>query len=395
MKLAIMKITLMISLSAFIFGCGDSENDSFVTPPVVTQNVKNIILLIGDGMGEQHRKAARLVKVGSAGKLSMDDMQSSGFLHTYSANSLVTDSAAAATAMATGVKTNNGVIGLDANLDFVPTILEDAKKQGKGVGLVTSAQVTHATPAAFVSHVENRNMMTNIAEHIFNSDIDVLLGGGEDEFLPISESGCYPEDGERGDGRNLIHGFISIGYTYVCDLSSFKTVDATSSTKLLGLFSDEGMIRPFSPSLAEMTQTAIDILSNNSAGFFLMVEGAQIDWASHDNDAANAIFDTVDFDEAVRVAKEFALIDKDTLIIVTADHETGGMSVSRTSSGMPNEDGPFSDIDGGLFYINWSTTGHTSDNVPITSQGPNSELLSGTNDNTFVHRVMYSALISD
>ncbi|MCW8330934.1 alkaline phosphatase [Photobacterium sp. SDRW27] len=392
MEITLLRMFLIISVTTFIFKCGDSQIDSDVIPPPAMPYAKNIIILIGAGMGEEHRKAARLVKVGEAGKLSMDDMPSSGFIQTHSADNFVTDSAAAATALATGVKTNNGVIGLDANLGFVPTILEDAKKQNKLVGLVTTTHVTHATPAGFVAHVENRNLMTNIALQIVDSDIDVLLGGGENEFLTTSENGCYPEAGKRTDGRNLIQQAISIGYTYVCDLSSFRAIDTSSSLKLLGLFGDEGMVRPFSPSLAEMTQSAIDILSKDPNGFFLMVEGGQIDWASHDNDAANAITDTVDFDEAVEVVKQFALTDSNTLIIVTADHETGGMSVSSSSSGLDSEDGPFSSAGGGLFYVNWLTTGHTAVNVPITSQGPRSENLSGVHDNTFVHSVMKNAL---
>ncbi|PSW06190.1 alkaline phosphatase [Photobacterium lipolyticum] len=395
MEITLLRIVLIISVTTFIFKCGDSEIDSVVIPPAVTLKAKNIIIFIGDGMGDEHRKAARLVKVGGTGKLSMDNMPTSGYLQTHSSDNLITDSAAAATALATGVKTNNGVIGLDANLGFVPTILEDAKKQDKLVGLVTTVHITHATPAAFYSHVENRDMMKNIALQMLNADIDVLLGGGEDEFLPRSENGCYPEAGEREDGRNLIQEAISIGYTYVCDLPSFRAIDTSSSLKLLGLFGDEGMIRPFSPSLAEMTQSAIDILSKKPNGFFLMVEGGQIDWASHNNDAANAISDTIDFDEAVEVAKKFSFIDRDTLIIVTADHETGGMSVSPSSSGLASEDGPFSTADGSVFYVNWSTKGHTEVNVPITSQGPGSERLSGVHDNTFVHSVMHGALSND
>ena len=395
MEITLLRLFLIISVTTFFFTCGDSSIDFVGTPPAVAPKAKNIIIFIGDGMGGEHREAARLVKVGAAGKLSMDDMPSSGFLQTYSADNRVTDSAAATTAMATGVKTNNGVIGLDANLGFVPTILEDAKEQDKFVGLVTTVHVTHATPAAFASHVEDRNMMTDIALQMLNADIDVLLGGGEDEFLPISENGCYPEAGERNDGRNLIQEAISIGYTYVCNLSSFRAIEPSFSLKLLGLFADEGMQRPFSPSLAEMTQVAIDILSKNPNGFFLMVEGGQIDWASHNNDAANAISDTIAFDDAVEVAKQFARSDSDTLIIVTADHETGGMSVSSSSSGLASEDGPFRTADGDLFYINWSTTGHTAVNVPITSQGPASEKLSGVHDNTFVHSVMHDALSGD
>ena len=293
--------------------------------------------VIGDGMGAEHRKAARWATVGETGKLSTDDMPASGLLQTHSADNVIADSAAATTAMATGVKTNNGVLGLDANLGYVSTILEKAKRQGKRVGLVTTTHITHATPAAFAAHIEDRNLMRKIAEQLLTTGVDILLGGGEDEFLPASDNGCFPEAGERDDGRNVINEAIAIGYVYVCEPSSFEFLETSSTLQLIGLFADEGMTRPYSPSLAEMTQKAMDILSQNSSGFFLVVEGGQIDWASHNNDAKNAISDTIGLDEAVEVAKQFASKANDTLIIVTADHETGGMSVSLSSG----DQGPF------------------------------------------------------
>jgi alkaline phosphatase len=380
-------LAFLLLLSNFLVGCSDHDSSSNIRP-----KAKNFILFIGDGMGAEHRKAARWAALGKNGKLSMDDMPTNGLIETRSADSAITDSAAAATAMATGVKTNNGVIALDANLSYVSTILEDAKSKGKLVGLVTTTHLTHATPAAFASHIDNRGLMTEIAEQMLVTGVDVLLGGGEDEFLPISENGCFPEAGERSDGRNLINEAISIGYMYVCDTASFTLIEPDSTYKLLGIFADEGMTRPHSPTLANMTSKAIQILSKNSDGFFLMVEGGQIDWASHKNDAVNAISDTIAFDDAVEIAKQFASKANDTLIIVTADHETGGMIVSSTSSGLASEDGPFSTPSGDIFYVNWSTTGHTAVNVPVTSQGPSSDILDGVNDNTFIHDVLLGAL---
>ena len=359
--------------------------------PVASTNTTNIILFIGDGMGNAHRKAARWTAVGETGMLFMDDMATHGWAQTGSADNPVTDSAAAATAMSTGVKTNNGVIGMDAGLNIVFTILEEAKSRGKMVGLVTTTQVTHATPAAFAAHVRNRKLMTAIAEQMMDAAVDVILGGGEDEFLPDTETGCFPEAGERNDGRNLIDEASALGYTYVCKLADFVAVDPASTARLLGLFADEGMPRPFSPSLAEMTQKAIDILSKSSRGFFLMVEGGQIDWASHANDADNAISDTIELDDAVKVARDYVLVDHDTLVIVTADHETGGMSVSLSSSGAPGEDGPFGMPDGKEFYVNWSTSSHTAPDVPVTALGPSSEMLTGTYENTYIFDVMLNA----
>ncbi|MGD2206439.1 MAG: alkaline phosphatase, partial [Anaerolineae bacterium] len=292
-----------------------------------------IILLIGDGMGNAHRTAARWRSVGQDGKLAMDTTPFSGWARTGSANNPVTDSAAAATALATGVKTNNGVIGQDPDGVPVTTILERAKAKGLAVGLVTNVQMAHATPAAFAAHVQSRSVMTEIARQMLAAKVDVLLGGGEDEFLPTTETGCFPEPGERTDGRHLIDEAIAAGYDYVCDAGALASVDPTSTTRLLGLFADEGMTRPYSPSLIEMTQKAIDILSQDPDGFFLMVEGGQIDWASHSNDATHAISDTIGFDQAVSSAQAYASTTGNVLLVITADHETGGMSADLTSSG--------------------------------------------------------------
>jgi alkaline phosphatase len=374
---------LIVSLVA---GCGVGSTNA-----AVYAKADRIILFIGDGMGAEHRKAARWITTGENGSLAMDAMPASGWSRTASAGRSITDSAAAATAMATGAKTYNRVIGLNADLSFAPTILEDAKRLGKSVGLVTTTQVTHATPAAFAAHVIDRSLMTVIAKQIFTAGVDVILGGGEDEFLPSSTQGCYPQKGERTDRRNLIDEAIAVGYAYACDLSSFSSVEPSSTQRLLGLFADEGMTRPFSPSLAAMTRKAIEILSKNPRGFFLMVEGGQIDWASHANDASNAILDTVGLDEAVKVAKGYASSANNTLIIVTADHETGGMKISLSSSGSFNEDGPFNLPDGRQFYVNWSTKGHTGADVPLTSQGPSSSRFTGTYENTVIYEVMSSA----
>ncbi|MFV2045073.1 MAG: alkaline phosphatase [Anaerolineales bacterium] len=351
-----------------------------------------MILFIGDGMGPAQRTGARWQSVGQSGQLAMETLSVSGWSSTASADSGITDSAAAGTAIATGVKTNNGRIAVDPLANELTTILELAKARGMSVGLVTTTQMAHATPAAFAAHVPDRNKMTEIAAQMLGTGVDVLLGSGEDEFLPSTESGCYPEPGERTDGRNLISEAATAGYTYVCDETGLNTVDPNSTTRLLGLFADEGMSRPFAPDLAAMTQKAIDILSRDPDGFFLMVEGGQIDWAGHINDAANAIGDTIDSDAAVAIGEAFASSNSDVLIIVTADHETGGMDVGLTSSGLPGEDGPFWMPDGTPFYVNWATLGHTASDVPTRAEGPWSDLLAGTNENTRIIEAMNGAI---
>ncbi len=385
------RFPFLVAAFILVFAVGVARTDvaaqGTVNPPA-----RSIILFIGDGMGEGQRTAARWSAVGQILPLAMDAMPFSGWSRTAAADNPITDSAAAATALATGVKTNNRVISQAPDGNRLTTILERARARGLSVGLVTNTQMTHATPAAFAAHVEDRGMMTTIAHQMLSAEVNVLLGGGEDEFLPTTSTGCYPEPGERSDGRNLIAEAVSAGYTYVCDADALNAVDPTSISYLLGLFADEGMVRPFSPSLAQMTQKAIDILSQDPDGFFLMVEGGQIDWACHANQADQAITDIIGFDQAVAIGQAYAANADNVLVIVTADHETGGMSASLTSSGLSNEDGPFYMPNGTPFYVNWTAGGHTAADVPVTAQGPWSSLLSGTYENTHIHDVMYTAL---
>jgi alkaline phosphatase len=362
-----------------------------------------IILFIGDGIGEAHRTAGRWSAVGQSGALAMDRMPFVGWAGTRAANDAITDSAAAATALATGVKTTNGKIAMDPNDNPLTTILERAQARGMAVGLVTNIQMAHATPAGFAAHVPNRDMMTEIASQMLEARVDVLLGGGENQFVAETATECFGS-GVRTDGRDLVVEATAAGYTHVCQADDLATVVPTSTTRLLGLFADEAISRPFSPSLGDMTRKAIEILSQDPDGFFLMVEGGQIDWASQDNDAANVISDTIGLDEAIAVAQTYALTNPYTLVIVTADHETGGMSADLTSSGWPNcplppddpnppcEESPFLMPGGTPFYINWETTGPTVADVPTTSLGPWSDLLAGSYANTYIHDVMCTAL---
>jgi len=373
----------------FIF-LGSVQTDGRAKAQALTSNSepKAILLFIGDGMGEAHRTAARWESVGQFGQLAMDTLSISGWSKTASADSSITDSAAAATAMATGVKTNNRIIGMDPFGESLTTILELAQERGYAVGLVTNVQLSHATPAAFAAHVSDRSQMTEIALQIIEHHPNVLLGGGEDEFLPPIATGCFPQSGERSDGRNLINEAIADGYTYVCSATAFNAVNPLTTPFLLGLFGDEGMSRPYAPSLADMTDKAISILSLDPDGFLLMVEGGQIDWAAHGNDAANTISDTLGFDSAVNVGLSYASTHTNTLLIVTADHETGGMSADLTSSGLPDEDGPFYMPDNTAFYVNWTTGAHTEVAVPTTAIGYLSDQLSGTYENTHIFTVM-------
>ena len=356
------------------------------TDEEINEPVHGIILFIGDGMGANQRLGAQWLAVGQDGVLAMDGLSVWGLAETSAANRLITDSAAGSTAISTGVKTNYRAIGMNENYDSLETILEQAQARGWAVGLVTTVQMAHATPAAFAAHVKDREYMMDIANQMMAHNIDVLLGGGEDDFLPRDVSGCYPDRGHRVDGLNLIADAIADGYTYVC----------TSTTiKLIGFFGDEEIKQPYSPSLTEMTQVAIEILSQDPDGFFLMVEGGQIDWESHDNQALETMQLTVGLNSAVTAAQVYALGEPNTLIIVTADHETGGMSLNLDCDGSYLEDGPFSMPDGTEFCVDWVSTSHTAVDIPVTAEGPYSWMLYGEYPNTWIYQVMYSALTGE
>ena len=295
-------------------------------------HAENVILLIGDGMGYAQITAARLAQ---GKKLNMDRIKTMGTMTTVSANNIVTDSAAAGTAMATGFKTNNGMISVTPDGKNLKTILEAAREKGKATGLVTTTRITHATPAVFASHVGNRDDEDIIAAQMLNTNVDVMLGGGKSFFLPKAAGG------KRTDNRNLIDKAKKNGYTVV---TTGDELAGVSGGKVLGLFNNSHMNYEVDrdltkePSLAAMTAKAISLLDKDNnkdkedkegknRGFYLMVEGGRIDHAAHANDPAGAVGDTLAFDAAVKVALDYAEKNRDTMVIVTADHETGGLII--------------------------------------------------------------------
>jgi alkaline phosphatase len=289
---------------------------------------KNIILMIGDGMGPSHVQIAWLYATRYLGKdLVMIEVMNKGqtaYMVNDTADSTVTESAAAAVQMATGVKVLSRSVGVGPDGRVLKTILEMAKEKGKATGLVTTAGITDATPAAFVAHVERRSEEERIAEQLVNSNVNILFGGRKALFLPEAERG------KRKDVRNLIHEAKRKGYTVV---STAKEMEEAKGDKILGLFNSGNMLFEIDrkgsqePSLAEMTSKAFDVLSKNENGFFLMVEAGRIDHAAHMNDIGTLLLDTLAFDEAIRVSYEFQKAHPDTLLIITADHETGGLVV--------------------------------------------------------------------
>lgn len=370
---------------------------------------RNVILFIGDGMGAAQRNAGTLATVGLDGELVMDSLPYAGLVQTDSADpeNFVTDSAAAATSYATGVKTYNGAIGLDAQGQVVESVLEQAEAAGLSTGLVTTGEVTDASTAAFGAHVEDRSEQTEIArQYIEDTGVDVLLGGGEDFWYPAGDDGAIEGGESRSDQGNLVERAQELGYEYARDAEGLA---AAEGDQLLGLFANRTMFvsepepagnNERSVSLEAMTEKAVDVLSQNEKGFFLVVEEEAVDEQAHANNGAMTIEAVQLMDQAVAAAKQFAEQRNDTLLITTADHETGGMAIedtgTRDETGTPpsTEDGPFDVADSQFqFNVDWTTTGHTNVDVPLTAMGPGSERLTGYYENTFVHQVMREALL--
>ena len=328
-------------------------------------DAKNVIFFLGDGMGPSVVTASRIYKYGEDGSLNMDKLERTARIKTFSNDAQTTDSAPSMAAYMTGVKMNNEVIsmaqdtiakepGRDANGNLgvdncpaggksVPTILELAKAKGKAVGAITTTELTHATPATTFSHICNRNAQYAIAAQsvpggtgyntALGDGVDVLMGGGRNHYTPYSATNKFG----RVDGRNLLTEFAAKGYTVAANKTEMAA--APNNKKFIGLYStrshleyelDRTAATPLGegatqPSLSEMTLKAISLLSQNSNGYFLMVEGGRIDHALHGINAKRALSDTIAFDDAIKAAidkiKETDPKLENTLIVVTADHD--------------------------------------------------------------------------
>jgi alkaline phosphatase len=250
-----------------------------------------------------------------------------GLLTTHASNTPVTDSAAAATAMSTGFKVENGAISVTRDGKPLPTVMEVAKARGKRIGLVTTARVYDATPAAFSLHAKSRWNSQALVDQYLELEPDVLLGGGADYFLPAGTRG-----GKRKDGKDVIAAFRAKGYEFVSNTAELK---AATRSRLLGLFASEDMRFELDrdpaaePTTAEMAAAALKVLSRESPnGFVLLIENENVDTAGHHNDTASLMHALWAFDDAVRVALEFRRGSPETLVIVTGDHETGGLSIT-------------------------------------------------------------------
>ncbi|MCV9998181.1 alkaline phosphatase [Pararhizobium sp. YC-54] len=311
-----------------------------------TQKAKNIIFLLGDGLSVAHRTGARIMSKGMTegkanGRLNMDDLDHMAFVGTSSTEAIATDSANTMSAYMTGHKTAVNALGVygDRTPDTlddpkVETIAEAIRRQTKkSIGIVSNAEVEDATPAAVVAHTRKRADKEQIVGMMFDVKPDVVLGGGSAYFLSKDIPGS-----KRKDDKDYIKLFQEAGYTLATDKSELQTATGTNTGKILGLFHtgnmDTALDREFlkkgtvekfpnQPGLVDMTKAALGELSKNDEGFFLMVEGANIDKMSHPLDWDRALVETIEFDKAVGVAREFAASHPDTLVVVTGDHAHG------------------------------------------------------------------------
>ncbi|MGC9472151.1 MAG: alkaline phosphatase [Bacteroidales bacterium] len=319
--------------------------------------VRNVILLIGDGMGASQLYAGM---VESETPLFMERFPVAGFQKTYSFSDYITDSAASGTALATGKKTRNGMIGMDPDSVPVKSILELAEEQGMATGLVATVAITHATPASFIAHQVNRNMYEEIAADFLATEVDVFIGGGKDHFT------------RRKDSLNLLTELEARGY-YLAE--SLEEAGELEDGKLACLLAP-GHLPTWSEGRGDMlpqaAEIALNLLNHNEKGFFIMIEGSQIDWGGHANDLKYVVNETLDFDRAVGKALSFAEKDGHTLVIVTADHECGGLTHVGGSIGEHRVEGHF------------STGDHTGVMVPVLAFGPGAEEFGGIYDNTDV-----------
>ena len=331
--------------------------------PAQGAEAKNVILLIGDGMGPEPVGLAiyynRFMN-GMDKRLNMERLMAlgnTGYCLTYQYGTVVTDSASAATALASGIKTRDAIIGKDHEGRSMKTLVDIARQLGKSAGVISNTRLTHATPAAFYANIIHRDMENEIAAQLVErGDLAVAFSGGAQHFIPAGVKveeyphlkGIDQKAGwgvsRRKDTRDLIGEAKNKGYTFVTNDKELAALDAPKTEKVLGLFSASGFPSAIDrqpqyqtgvPTLSHLTEKALEILKKNSQGFFLMVEGGQIDWVEHGNDVGSVLHEMQEFDQAIGVVLAFAEQNPDTLVVVTADHDTGGLAIGYSSHQPP------------------------------------------------------------
>ncbi|MDF1698474.1 MAG: alkaline phosphatase [Saprospiraceae bacterium] len=332
------------------------------------KKAKNIILMIGDGMGITQISAGMY---SNGNSLNLERFLNMGLHKSYSSDNLITDSAAGATAFACGIKTYNGAIGVDPDTNAVYTILEEAEDKGLKSGLIATSTIDHATPASFIAHNKARKNYEEIALDFLKTDCEIFIGGGQKSF-----------ERREMDDRNLTNELREKGYKVVSFVDQeIDEIDMEGVEKLM-YYTADGSPLPVSQGrdyLQPAANLAINHLEkSNENGFFLMIEGSQIDWGGHANDANWIITEMIEFDRTIGAVLDFAEKDQNTLVIVTADHETGGFAIQKDSK-----------MDS--LVTAFTSDYHTGDLIPVFAYGPGSEKFRGIYENTSIYNKMREA----
>lgn len=428
--------TVLFTMGLWLFSpLVAAANPNGVAPANGPSQPKNIVIMIGDGMGPAYTSAYRYYKDNpdtEAVEQTVFDRLLVGMASTYpaSVSGYVTDSAAAATALATGVKSYNGAISVDTQKQPLPTLLQRAKALGLSTGVAVTSQINHATPAAFLTHNESRKNYAALALSYLETDADVFFGGGQQYFSPA-----------------LLAQFTAKGYQH---LTRFEDLASINQPRVLGLFAPVqlpwAIDEKTAKKLSRLTQKALSLLSQNEQGFVLLVEGSLIDWAGHNNDIAAAMAEMDEFANAIEVVEQFVQQRSDTLMVITADHNTGGLSIGAdghynwnpeilrniaasadtlAQAAISNKVWQ-ADLSRGLGFAlteaevtqlnvarmqsaetlaeairhvidkrtdtGWTTGGHTGMDVQVFAAGPASELFNGHQDNTDIANKLFSLL---
>ncbi len=352
---------VVIPIGLFI-SCNSTNEEKQV---ISAKTAPNVILLIGDGMGLSEISASFFYNPSES---TFNLFRKIGLIKTSSSKQKVTDSAAGATAFSCGQKTYNGAVGIANDSTELENLVEILSNKGYNTAVVSTSSITHATPASFYAHVPSRRMQYEIAEQLVTSDVDFFAGGGLKWFT------------NREDGRNLIDEMGEEGFI----INPEKEYVYHNNDKKFGfLLAEDGMpsmLQNRGDFLPEFTNLALQYLSGADNNFFLVVEGSQIDWGGHDNNAKYLISEMIDFDNTVKVAMDYAMSNDNTLVIVLADHETGGFALAM-------KDGDYSEID-----PVFATTGHTATLMPVFAYGPSEETFEGIYENNEIFNKIIAAV---
>lgn len=365
-----MKKTIITTVvSALLLGaCATKQLNTAST--AITQKPKtpkNVILMIADGTGLSQISSGLFY---GKKQLNYERFENIGLIKTSSSDNVITDSAAGATAFSCGLKTYNGAIGVDKNKQPSPTILEELAAKGKATGVIATSTITHATPGSFYAHVDYRKKEDKIAEGLLTSPVNFFAGGGLRFF------------NQREDNRNLVAALERKGYK-INTKELNPNMEIHSDINYGFLLADSGMPKMTEGRgnfLKNASTLGIKHLNQDPDGFFLMIEGSQVDWGGHANDAEYLIEELIDFDQTLGAVLDWAEADGETLVVVTADHETGGFTLSAN-------DRDYNDI-----KPTFSTGGHSATMVPVFAAGPGAENFRGVYENTEIYHKIKSLM---